>query len=77
MTAIDLMHRAWIVFDVGVVFLALAALQLWGGRAFVGFGWRTSPWAFRKKEPLLFWGNVAPLAAIGFCGIGFGLSRLL
>jgi hypothetical protein len=71
------LHRAWIILGFGILFLFLQALQLWAGKAFVGFGWKKSPWALRKKEPVLFWGNIVPFLGLGVFCIGFALTRLL
>jgi hypothetical protein len=78
-SAAEGIHRAWIIVGWGSVFLALAALQFWWGKAFVGFAlpWHPSPWAKRRKEPILFWFHVGLLAALGIFCVGMGLPRIL
>ena len=70
-------HRAWVTLELGVLFLALAGLQLWAGRAFVGIGWRPSAWAYRKKEPGFFWFHVGSLAALGLFAVGLAAIQFL
>ena len=79
MSAAEAIHRAWVIIGIGCVFLALATLQLWAGKAFIGFQlpWHPSPWARRKKEPFLFWLHVGLLVTTGTFGIGLGIVRVL
>jgi uncharacterized iron-regulated membrane protein len=77
MTLSEAIYRAWVILGLGFSFLLLFGVQLWMGKAFVGYGWRKSAWAIRKKEPYLFWTNILPLAALGLFAIGLGLTRLM
>lgn len=77
MSSADAIYRAWMILSVSAVLLILTGLQLWAGKAFVGYGWRPSPWAFRKKEPHLFWGNIIPIGIAGLFGLGLASTRLL
>ena len=77
MSHAETIHRAWVILSIGTALMGLALLQLWAGKAFVGFGLGPSPWAFRKKEPFLFWGNIIPIGVAGLFGIGLALSALL
>ena len=77
MSRAEAIQRAWVVLSVGVVLLGLVFAQIWAGKAFVGFDWRASSWALRKKEPFLFWGNIVPIGAAGVFAVGFALTILL
>ena len=77
MTHAEVIYRAWIIIGLGFAFLVLSGLQIWSGKAFVGYGWRKSAWAHRRKEPFLFWGNIVPLVVLGGFAVLLGLSRFL
>jgi hypothetical protein len=79
MTETEAIHRAWVGLWLGTVILFLAALQLWAGKALLGFGWgwHPSPWFYRKKEPFQFWSRVGLLGALGIFVVAFSLTRLL
>jgi hypothetical protein len=79
MMSADEIQNGWIILGVGVVSLFLAALQLWTGRVFLGFGWplHPSPWFYRKKEPFEFWFQVGLLVAVGLLAVGLAAARLL
>jgi len=77
MSSAEAIHRAWVFFGLGVILLGLALIQFRAGKAFVGYGWRPSPWAYRKKEPSLFWANIIPIAAAGLFTVTLALTRLL
>lgn len=77
MDAIEAVHRAWVILAVGVCLLVLTGLQLWSGRAFVGYDWRRDHWAYRKKEPILFWANVGPIGVAGLFAVALAATRLL
>ncbi|HEY7977955.1 MAG TPA: hypothetical protein VID67_07155 [Rhizomicrobium sp.] len=76
MTEAETIRRAWIVLVIGLILLAWSVFQLWMGKAFVGYDWRQSAWALRKKEPGLFWGNILVIVAAGLFAIGLALTRL-
>jgi hypothetical protein len=79
MSGAEAIYRAWVILGIGAFFLLLAALQLWLGKAFLGYGWswHPSPWFFRKKEPFQFWSHVGLLAWLGLFTIGLAATRLL
>jgi hypothetical protein len=77
MSAVDALNRAWQQFGIGLVFLVLAMLQVFAGKAlFVGIGMNPE-WVFRNKEPRRFWLAVILCAVIGLVGCGAGLPLIL
>jgi hypothetical protein len=75
--AAEAIHRALIILGLGVVFLALAALQIWAGKAFTGYGPGIPPWITRKKYPKTFWYYVSTCSALGLSLVGAALTRLI
>ena len=70
---------AGLMFGLGLVFLFLAGLQVWAGRAFLGFGWpwHRTLWFYREKEPADFWFRVGSMGALGVFCIGLAAVKLM
>jgi len=70
--------RGYVLLAIGLGCLVIAGLQIWHGRAFIGYGWKAiRPWVPRKQSPFLFWGHVGPIGALGCFAVYLGVKLLL
>ena len=69
MTHAETIHRVWTLFGLFVLFFGLTVLQLWSGKSIL----KGPKIISRKKEPFMFWFNVAvTTAAALICAFGIG-----